>query len=49
MKIYTLYHDESSKEAVVCVSENVEKIKKIYLKCAKIKHFLIWKYGKMEI
>ena len=49
MKIYALYHNESSEETVVCISENVEEIKKKYLKCAKIGHFLTWKYGKMEM
>jgi hypothetical protein len=48
MKIYTLYHDESSKEAVVCVSENVEKIKKNLSEMCKDKafpHLEIWENG----
>lgn len=49
MKIYALYHDESSEETVVCISENRDVIKKNYLKCVKTRLFLIWKYGKMEM
>lgn len=48
MKIYALYHDESSKETVVCISENAEEIKKNLSKMCKdqaFPHLEIWENG----
>ena len=48
MKIYALYHDESSEETVVCISENVEKIKEILSEMCKDRafpHLEIWENG----
>ena len=48
MKIYALYHDESSEETVVCISENIEKIKEILSGMCKDRafpHLEIWENG----
>lgn len=48
MKIYALYHNESSEETVVCISENRDVIKKNLSEMCKDKafpHLEIWENG----
>lgn len=50
MKIYTLYHDECSEKDVVCVSEDIEMVKRTICEMCRDRAFPyleIWENGEL--